>query len=372
MQSGPGEFALAERMAAIDTSRIRRMFDLAAKLENPINLSIGQPHFPTPEPILEAVTRALREGKTAYTQTQGILPLRERLARKYQERNGFEAHPDNIVVSAGVAGLLQLLFLALVNPGDRVLLIEPYFLIYNSLLRFFGARVETIPETFTAEQVAAVDPKSLRLIIFSSPSNPTGHVLGREQIALLGGLAEKSGALLVSDEIYELFDYDNRFCSAAAVYPRTVTLTGFSKSYSMTGLRLSAATGPAEVMRALITLQQYTVVCAPAPIQWAGITALDLDLSAFVKAYLANRDRVVGALSGVLPFTHPAGAFYVFPKLPENGNDFAERAVKEKKLILVPGDIFTRDPNHIRISYAVDPEVLERGLVALRELLGQK
>ena len=369
MQSGPGEFPLSERMTRIDTSRIRRMFDLAAKLDNPINLSIGQPHFPTPAPIIEEISRAMRDGKTAYTQTQGILPLRERLARKYSEVNGFETDPDRIVVSAGVAGLIQLLFMVLVNPGDRVLLIEPYFLTYRSLLDFFGATVETIPETFTAADVERIEPAGLRLVMFSSPSNPTGHVVGEAQLRLLAELADRSGALLVSDEIYELFDYDNRFRSAASIYPRTVTLTGFSKSYSMTGLRLSAATGPAEVMKALTTLQQYTVVCAPAPVQWGGICALDLNLTSYVDAYRKNRDRVVAALSGLATFTHPAGAFYVFPSIRQDGGRFAQRAVEEKKLIVVPGDIFTSDPNHIRISYAVEPATLDAGLTALRELL---
>ena len=372
MQSGPGEFPLSDRMSRIDTSRIRRMFDLAARLDNPLNLSIGQPHFPTPAPIVEEIAKAMREGRTAYTQTQGILPLRERLARKYSEVNGFETHPDQIVVSAGVAGLIQLLILALVNPGDRVLLIEPYFLTYRSLLDFFGATVETIPETFTAADLEDVQANGLRLILFSSPSNPSGHVLGEEQLRLLAGLADRSGAVIVSDEIYELFDYDGRFRSAAAIYPRTVTLTGFSKSYSMTGLRLSAATGPTEIMKALTTLQQYTVVCAPAPVQWGGVVALDLDLTEYVDSYRKNRDLVVAALTGIVPFTHPAGAFYCFPRLPSDGSQFAERALQEKKLIVVPGDIFTKaSPNHIRISYAVEPSTLEKGLEALVALLAE-
>lgn len=370
MQSGIGEIPLAERMAHIDTSRIRRMFELAAQLEDPINLSIGQPHFPTPGPIVEAIERALRDGKTAYTQTQGILPLRERLAQKYHELNQIKTEPDRILVSAGVAGLIQLLFQSLVNPNDRVVLIEPYFLTYRSLLEFYGARVETIPETFNKSDLDRIDSNNLRMILFSSPSNPTGHVLPKTQLQLLADLAERSGAVLVSDEIYEVFDYDGNFCSVGSLYPRTVTLSGFSKSYSMTGLRLSSATGPAEIIRAMTTLQQYTVVCAPAPIQWGGIAALDLNMQSYVDAYRQNRDAVVTALSGTLKFTRPSGAFYVFPEIAEDGGVFAERALREKKLILVPGDIFTKRANTFRLSYAVEPAMLERGLVALRELLG--
>ena len=360
---------LSSRMQFIDTSVIRRVFDLAAKLKDPIDLSIGQPHFPTPEPICEAMSRALREGKTAYTQTQGILELREALSEKYKTKNAFEAHPDNILISSGLSSLIQLLFMATLEAGDRILLTDPFFLIYKSLADFFRARISFIPEDFGEEDIQKQEPEALKLIIICTPSNPSGHIQSPKQIQLLANLAEKSGALLVSDEIYELYDYEQSFQSPASLYPRTLTLSGFSKSYSMTGLRLGAAAGPPEIIKAMTTLQQYTVVCAPSPAQFAALRALDLDMSSYIAAYKKNRDYCIESLRGLLPFQHPFGAFYIFAEAPEEDERFIERALKEKKLLLVPGRIFSASKRHIRISYAVDRPRLERGMQALRELL---
>lgn len=361
-------YQLSERMHKIDSSQIRKIFDLAAKLPNPINLSIGQPHYPTPEPIVEELCRAVRNGHTAYTPTQGILALRERLAEKFRSVNQFSASPEDILVSSGVSSLLQLLFQCVIDKGDRVLLIEPYFLIYKSMLDFYGAKVETVPEHFKEEDIRSVDQNGLKMILFCSPSNPSGYILKETQLRALGELAEQSGALMVSDEIYEAFDYDGAFRSAASIYPKTVTLMGFSKTYSMTGLRLAAATGPSHIIKAMTVLQQYSVVCAPAPVQIAGIKALDTDVSQYVDHYRQNRDYCIEQLKTKYRFHHPDGAFYIFAEVAEQDTDFVARAIQEKQLLLVPGNIFTSSKNHVRISFAAPRETLEKGISALKEL----
>jgi len=355
-------------MQRIDSSGIRRVFDLAASLKNPINLSIGQPDYAMPEPIREAIEKALRDGKTAYTPTQGILPLRERMARKYATVNGFEAHPDDIIISSGIAALLELLFLVSIDSGDEVLLTDPAFLIYRSLLSFLGARVHTIREDFAPDEALAFSGQNLKLIVFSTPSNPTGRIMEKKQIKAFADLAERTGALLVSDEIYELFDYEKKFLSPASLYPRTITLSGFSKTYSMTGLRLAAATGPRDVLKAMTTLQQYSIVCAPSAVQYGGIAALELDMSSYVARYKENRNRLAGCLAS-LSFPSPDGAFYLFPRIGGNDLEFVERAIKEEELLLVPGNIFTDATDSIRISYAVSTETLDRGLAALTRML---
>lgn len=359
----------SERMSRIDTSEIRRVFQLAASLKNPINLSIGQPHFAAPPEIREAVTEALSRGQTAYTQTQGIVELRERLSRKFKEVNGFDAPADRILVSSGVSSLIQLLFQAVIDPGDRVLLTDPAFLIYRSMLHFMGARVEYVPETFTADDLVGIDPDGLKLIIYCSPSNPSGHVMTEEQLRALANLADRGGSLLVADEIYELFDYEGTFVSAAKFSSNTVTFMGFSKSYSMTGLRLSAATGPEPIIKAMTTLQQYTVVCAPSAVQWAGIAALDIDMSGYVAEYKRNRDYCMQRLQGRTEFTHPGGAFYVWARIPGTDREFIERAIQEKELLIVPGRIFSQAQDRVRISYATDHATLERGMDAFLDLL---
>ncbi|MCB1321960.1 MAG: aminotransferase class I/II-fold pyridoxal phosphate-dependent enzyme, partial [Leptospiraceae bacterium] len=353
---------LSRRMNHIDTSQIRRMFDLAAKLDSPINLSIGQPHFDTPDSVVEAARKALREKKTAYSQTQGILPLRERLSQKFQEVNGFSASAENILVTSGVASVLQLLYLTTVDPDDEVLLVEPSFLIYRGLSSFFGARMRTIPEDFSASDLENLKFDRLKLILFSSPSNPTGRILSEDQVRALGNLADRTGALLCSDEIYEIFDYDGKFKSAAAIYPNAVTMMGFSKSYSMTGMRLAAVSGPEALIRAMTTLQQYTIVCAPTPNQWAGIAALDTDMTDYVADYRKRRDFMVNELKDHYRFGPPDGAFYLFAEVPEDALKFVQRGIDEHQLLVVPGSIFTDRGNWIRISYAANDETLERGV----------
>ena len=364
-------FPLSRRAAQIDSSAIRLIFDLGQKLQQSINLSIGQPHFSTPMEIREAAAKAIIDGKTAYTQTQGILSLREALANKYVKQNGFIAHPDNILVSSGVSSLIQLLFLATLEPKDRILLTDPTFLIYLSLGRFFHAEMDLIPENFTVDDIERLDIRNLKMIIISNPSNPTGHIYSKRQLEMLIQLAEKSNALLVCDEIYELYDYDQRFQSLAKLYPRTLTLSGFSKSYSMTGLRLAAATGPSKVILAMTTIQQYTVVCAPTPVQYAGLKALELDMKSYIAEYKKNRDYCLEQLKNrpELEYTYPAGAFYIFLKVPERDEQFVKRAIQEKQLLVVPGHIFSQSQNHIRLSYSVEKTTLIQGMNALQQLL---
>ncbi|MEQ8353105.1 MAG: aminotransferase class I/II-fold pyridoxal phosphate-dependent enzyme [Leptospiraceae bacterium] len=364
------ESFLSERMNHIDTSQIRRMFDLAAKLDSPINLSIGLPHFPTPEPIVEAARKALSENKTAYSQTQGIIELRQRLCEKFAESNGFQTRPEDILVTSGVASILQLLFLTTIDPGDEVLLIEPSFLIYRGLSGFFGAKQRTVSEDFKPEALDSLKFDRLKLILYSSPSNPTGRILSADQIKALGNLADRTGALLCSDEIYEIFDYDGKFNSAASIYDQAVTMMGFSKSYSMTGMRLAAVTGPEELIKAMTTLQQYTIVCAPTPHQWAGLAALDTDMTAQVNDYRKRRDFLAGELKVHYEFGPPDGAFYLFAKVPEDSLSFVQRGIDEHQLLVVPGSIFTDRGNWIRISYAAPDETLERGARALKALVG--
>lgn len=361
---------LSSRMKYIDTSQIRKLFDLSQSLKNPINLSIGQPHFPTPQPIIEAMEKALRDQKTSYTITQGIVELREKLYEKFTKKNHIECHPDTILVSSGVSSLLMLLFMTTIDEGDEVLLIEPAFLIYRSLTSFFKAKEILLNQNFKKEEIQNLKFKRLKLIIFSSPSNPTGYILTREQIQALGHLADQTGALLVSDEIYELYDYENTFFSAGSIYPRTLTLMGFSKSYSMTGLRLSAATGPSNIIQAMKTLQQYTVVCAPSAVQYAGIVALDLDMSEYIRYYHENRNLLMNSLKNHTEFYYPSGAIYLFAKVPPGFEDqnFCELCIREKALLVVPGNPFTNTHQWIRISFAVDRSILEKGITALLEL----
>lgn len=360
---------LSYRMGGLDTSPIRKAFERAASLPNPINLSIGQPHFPCPPNIIEALNRAAREGKTAYTLSGGIPELRQALTEKYRESNQIKyASPERILVTSGISSALLLLFTALINPGDECLVIMPYFLMYPSMLKFNGAKITTIPENFQPEDLKKLESKNFKLIIYSNPSNPSGYIFTRAQLEALAELAEKTNSYLISDEIYELFDYDKKFLSVGSFYEKTITLSGFSKTYSMTGLRLASILASSELIKNLTTLQQYTIVCAPSITQYAGIEALRTDMSEYIQDYKEKRDYVYEELKAYYPLEKSAGAFYFFLPIRGNDEEFVERAVVEKSLILVPGFIFHESKNFIRISFASEWENLKRGVQALKDL----
>ncbi|RME89365.1 MAG: aminotransferase class I/II-fold pyridoxal phosphate-dependent enzyme [Candidatus Hydrogenedentota bacterium] len=364
---------LADRILRIDTSQIRKAFDLAARLKNPLNLSIGQPDFPVPEPVKEAMIRAVRDNQNAYSQTQGILPLREKLAQKYSKEFGYEYSPENILVSTGVASILFLLFETLANAGDEVLILEPWFLIYEALASKYQLKLHTLPENFSREDVDELLEKkpNLKFILFATPSNPTGKILSEQQLKELGRLAEATNAILISDEIYRDYDYDEQFVSCAKFFPeRTIVLGGFSKSHAMTGWRVGYAIAPKNlnfIIQKMATLQQYSIVCSPTPAQHAAIVALDTPITEELALMKRRREIVKKKLSNKVKFPAPDGAFYVFPDIPVDADEFLQKAV-EKSLLLVPGFIFTRNRKTVRISYAQKEEILEEGLDIFLEL----
>jgi aspartate aminotransferase/aminotransferase len=361
---------IADRTRAFDSSGIRKVFDLASKLEDPINLSIGQPDFDVPPEIRAACSAAIESGRNGYAPTQGIAPLLERLQSDVAAEYG---HADRkVFVSSGTSGGLVLCMLALVNPGDEVVIFDPYFVMYDPLVRLVGGTpvaVDTYPDfRIDVDRVAAAITPRTKMIVLNSPANPTGAVASEEEIRGLAQLAAKHDIALVSDEIYRRFCYDAPFVSPAAYNERTIVIDGFSKSYGMTGWRLGFVHGPAQVIDTMIKLQQYTFVCAPQPVQWAGIAALDVDVSGYFDEYRKKRDLLVSGIGDLYELTVPGGAFYAFPKAPwGTGSEFVARAI-ENNLLVIPGNIFSRRDTHFRISYAADNRVIERGIEVLRKL----
>ncbi|HRP69129.1 MAG TPA: aminotransferase class I/II-fold pyridoxal phosphate-dependent enzyme [Turneriella sp.] len=361
---------LTSRIHGIDTSEIRKVFDLAAKIQNPLNLSIGQPDFPVPQPVKEAMEKAIQDNCTAYTPTAGLVALREAIGTFLQPKIGYKTLSDNIIVSTGVASILFLLFQTIIEKGDAVLMVDPYFMIYQALIRYHEGKEYTIPEHFGQSEVDALRARlkkegvRLKLIIFASPSNPTGKILNREQLELLKTLAEENDAVIASDEIYAAFDYEHKHTSMATLAPEhTLTLNGFSKSHAMTGLRVGYLAAPERlktIVQKMVTLQQYTVVCAPHVMQVAAITALKTPIDAELKFMRKRRDLVYGILSQATTLPYPDGAFYVYPDIPIDSADFVTKAI-ERRLLLVPGHIFSANRKSIRISYAVKEEILEEG-----------
>lgn len=361
---------IAERTAAFDSSGIRRVFDLAAELDDPINLSIGQPDFEVPAAVQEAAVDAIHQGRNGYALTQGIPVLREKLQADIDQRYGHEDR--QLLVTSGTSGGIVLAVLALVNPGDEVIVMDPFFVMYEPLVSLVGGKcvlIDTYPEFRPdPEKIEAAITRRTKLIVFNSPANPTGVVADRQDISQLAELASRHRIALLSDEIYSSFCYDEAFVSPAAFNDQTLVLDGFSKSHAITGWRLGYAHGPAHVIDAMTKLQQYTFVCAPQPAQWAGAVAMDVDMSEAITSYRHKRDLLVDGISDLYEVVQPGGAFYVFPKAPwGSGTEFVTRAI-ENNLLVIPGNVFSRRDTHFRISYAVSDETIQRGIEVLRTL----
>lgn len=361
---------IAERTKAFDSSGIRKAFDLASQLENPINLSIGQPDFDVPEQIRDACVEAVQSRKNGYALTQGMPVLREKLQAQIDAEYG---HDDRkVFVCSGTSGGLVLSMMSLVNPGDEVIVFDPFFVMYEPLVSLVGGRsvsIDTYPDfRIDLNKVAdAITPRT-KLILLNSPANPTGVVATPDEIRGLAELAAERNVALLSDEVYRQFCYDEPFLSPAKVNERTIVIDGFSKSHAMTGWRLGFVHGPAEVIDTMVKIQQYTFVCAPQPAQWAGAAAMDVDIGQYVDAYRLKRDMIVTGLSDTYELVAPGGAFYAFPKAPwGTGTEFVTEAGKQN-LLIISGDIFSHRDTHFRLSYAAENEVIERGIEVLQGL----
>jgi aspartate aminotransferase/aminotransferase len=365
--------SVSRRAAAFDSSGIRKAFDLAAKLDDPINLSIGQPDFEMPVAAREAAKAATDAGRNGYTPTQGIPALRERLEALARQETG---QPDRrLCVTSGSSGALVLALMALVDPGDEVIVFEPAFVMYRPLVEFLGGRVVPIDTSpsfrIDVDQVAAAITPATRAILLNTPANPTGFVADAGTVRDLAVLAESRGVTLVSDELYRSYCYDSPFHSPALHSEQVVVIDGFSKSHAMTGWRVGWMHGPKPIIDAVTMMQQYTFVCAPQPGQWAAIAALDCPMDLPLAECRRKRDRLMEGLRSHYDFVQPGGAFYLYPKAPGgSGKAFAERAAADEKLIVVPGSVFGRADSHFRIAYTVSDRTLDRGIAALQRLAG--
>ena len=365
-------------MGRIEPSGIRRMFELMASMEDPINLSIGQAHYEPPEALIEAACRAVRRGFNRYTVTQGVPELNELVLDSVVARHG--CRPESSLITSGVSGGLMLSFLALLDPGDEILLPDPYFTMYATLVTVVGAvprYYSTYPRgpgqrfMLDADEIESLVTSRTRVLFLNSPSNPTGAVLTKSEVRAACDVANRHKLVVVSDEIYDFFTYDGDYSSPVNVAERCVQLAGFSKTHAIPGWRMGYATGPGEIIEAMRTLQQFSFVCAPAPFQYAVLeAAFDTDLQPHFQSYKKKRDQLARELDSRYRLLPPEGSFFAFPELPADtsSNDFMQRAI-EHRLLVVPGRAFSQRDTHFRLSFAVDDEVLRRGIEVLNELV---
>lgn len=377
------EHLLSLRVQGMDASGIRRVFDLGSRLERPINLSIGQPDFPVPEPLRRALAAAAMEDRSGYSVTQGIPELIDAVWAHLERDVGWRGPTDELgcLITSGTSGALLCAAMAVLDPGDEAVIPDPYFVLYPQLGSLTGARMvrcSTYPDfRMTAERIEPLLTPRTKLVLINSPSNPCGVVLTAAELAEIVDLCRRRGVLLVSDEIYDAFCFgdgreEGRCPSPARMTDECLLVRGFGKTYGCTGWRLGYAAGPRRLIHEMAKIQQYTFVCAPTPVQHAMVGAFGIDLTPMVREYERRRDRVLEAFDGVAAVARPSGAFYAFVEVPEwlgcSASEFVERAI-ERNVLIIPGRVFSERDTHFRLSYATRPEMLDEGLEILRSLM---
>lgn len=371
---------VAERMATVPPSGIRRFFDIAATMKDVISLGVGEPDFTTPDNIRQAGIASIEQGLTRYTSNAGILELRELVAAHLEKLYAVKYDPlKEILITVGVSEALQVACLATLNPGDEVIIPEPSFVAYAPAVIFAGAIPVSVPtyaeQEFApamADLEAAITPRT-RAILLGYPNNPTGAVLTRELSLQIAALVEKHDLLVYSDEIYDRLIYGVEhvcFAGLPGMWERTVTLGGFSKAYAMTGWRVGYLCANQEINAACTRIHQYLIMSAPTAGQVAAIEALknsEASVKAMVAEYNQRRKYMVSAFNEMgLNCFEPKGAFYTFPSIKSVGMDeeeFCEKLLVEEHVAVVPGSAFgTSGKGHIRACYATAMPQIEQAM----------
>jgi aspartate aminotransferase len=359
-------------------SRIREVMELAWKDPEAVHLEVGEPDFPTPEHVVEAAYEAARTGHTRYAPNAGLPELREALADKVTRRNSYEARPDQVVVTQGGIQALYLVLLALLEPGDEVLLPDPAWPNFRMIAHLLGARVlpyplvsegDFLPRLEDLERL--VTPRT-RAILVNSPSNPLGTVVPRELLETLLAFARQRGLWYISDEVYDEVVFDDAFASAGAVADpgdRLVSIYSFSKVYAMTGWRVGYLVAPPDLAKLLTGMQEPIVSCVNTPAQMAALAAVTGPQDVVRKmreAYKTRRDELLEVLDrGGLPSSRPSGAFYVWTDVSAAGvpsMDFARALIEREHVAVAPGSAFGElGQGYVRLSLASSREDLLDG-----------
>jgi len=367
-------------------SPIRRMFDLAGRMRDVVSFTVGEPDFPTPDAIVQAAVRALQEGQTHYTPNAGILPLRRAIAESMERSHGLRYDPEGeVVATLGGMQALMLAMLALVDPGDEVIISDPYWPNHVGQVRICGGVPVLVKvresDGFVYDPDAvrkAVTPRT-RILLVNSPANPTGGVAGPEVLRALAELAVEKDLVVVSDEVYRHFLYDGAEFASIATFPgmqrRTLIVDSFSKTYAMTGWRVGWAAGPGEVIRSMVRLQENVAACVNSATQFAAIEALrggQEPLRLMLAEYAQRRSLLLGEIAAIdgISCVPPKGAFYAFMNISRTGlgsETFATRLITEKAVAVVPGTGFGEEGEGlVRVSYATSREKIREGFARIR------
>lgn len=375
---------LSEKIVGIKPSGIRKFFDVVSEMPEAISLGVGEPDFDTPWHIRDEGIWSLEQGRTFYTSNSGLKELRQEIANYLHRKQGIDYDPiREILITVGGSEAIDLMFRAMVNEGDEVLIPQPSYVSYEPCAILADAKpviIDLKEENefrLTAQELEDAITERSKILVLPFPNNPTGSIMDRKDLEAVAEVIIRHDLYVLSDEIYAELTYSGEHVSIASLpgmQERTILVNGFSKAYAMTGWRLGYACGPAWIMDQMTKIHQFAIMCAPTTSQYAAVEALrngDEDVAAMRESYNERRRFVVHALREMgLPCFEPLGAFYVFPCIREFGmtsDEFATRLLQEEKVAIVPGTAFgDSGEGFLRISYAYSLENLKEALGRLR------
>lgn len=363
-----------------------------------ISFGAGEPDFNTPQNIINAAIKAMEDGNTKYTNVNGILPLREAICKKFKDDNNLVYNPSQIVVSTGAKQSLANAFLAILNPGDEVIVPNPYWVSYPELIRLadgkpvFVESNETSSYKFTKENLEKVVTEKTKAIILNTPNNPTGTIYNKEELIEIAEFAKKYDLIIISDEMYEKLLYDGeKHISIASVsddaYERTIVINGLSKSYAMTGWRLGYCGATEKIAKLMTNIQSHMTSNVCSITQYAAIEALNGPqdkVKEMIFEFERRRNYMVKTLEKMnnLSIIKPQGAFYIMINIDKclgkeiNGEkiidsmDFSAKLLEHEKVAVIPGKAFGLD-NYVRVSYATSMELIEKGLERINKFVNK-
>ena len=378
---------LNSRIKNSKPSGIRKFFDIANEMDNVISLSIGEPDFKTPWHIRQKGIESLEKGKTWYTPNRGLSQLREEICKYFERRFDVTYSPEtDVLVTVGGSEAIDGALRCIAEEGDEILIPQPSFVCYEPLTAMAGATpviIETKAENefrLTPQELEEKITDKTKMLILPFPNNPTGGSMSKEDYEAIAPIIEKHNLLVLSDEIYAELSYGMKpvsFASVKGMKERTIVISGFSKSYAMTGWRLGYALGPKEIIAQMTKLHQYAIMSAPTTAQYAAIEALrngDSDIEEMREQYDMRRRLIVDSFNAMgLSCFEPKGAFYVFPCIKSTGlssEDFASKLLLSKRVAVVPGNAFGDcGDGFVRVSYSYSLSHIKEALKRIKEFI---
>lgn len=354
-----------------------------------ISFSAGEPDFNTPKNIINAAIKAMEDGNTKYTSVNGILQLREAICKKFKDDNGLEYNPSQIVVSTGAKQSLANTFLAILNPGDEVIVSTPYWVSYPELIKLADGKPvfvegdEKSNYKFTKENLEKAVTAKTKAIVLNTPNNPTGTIYNKEELEVIADFAKKYNIIIISDEMYEKLIYDNEnHISIASLskdaYERTIVINGLSKSYAMTGWRIGYCAASEKIAKLMISIQSHVTSNVCSITQYAALEALNGpqdEITKMINEFEKRRNYMINRIESIdnLSIVKPKGAFYIMinienclgkeinGKILNDSMEFCASLLENEKLAVIPGKAFGLN-NYIRVSYATSMEAIKEGL----------